>query len=192
MPVALSKGENVNLTREDPGLTNIIIGLGWDLRDTDGEAFDLDASAFLLDADGKIISDGDFVFYNNLVSPCGSVMHTGDNLTGEGDGDDEALKVNLTTLPPMVERIAICVSIHMAEQRQQNFGMVENAFIRVVNDRTNHEIARFDLSEDASVETAMVFGDLYRYGAEWKFRAVAQGFPGGLGEVARYFAVNVD
>lgn len=192
MPIALSKGENVSLTREDPGLTNIIVGLGWDTRDTDGDAFDLDASAFMLDADGRVTADEDFIFYNNLVSTCGSVLHTGDNRTGDGEGDDESLKVNLSTLSPTIEKISFCVSIHMAELRQQNFGMVENAFIRIVNERTGHEIARFDLSEDASVETAMVFGELYRYGPEWKFRAIAQGFPGGLAELARNYGVNIE
>lgn len=195
MPVALSKGENVSLTREAPDLTNIIVGLGWHPRETDGEDFDLDASAYLLDADGKVPSDSDFIFYNNLVSPCASVVHSGDNLTGGSDGtaaDSEQLKINLKTLSPVVERIALCVSIHMAELRQQNFGMVDDAYIRIVNERGNIELARFDLSEDASVETAMIFGELYRYGAEWKFRASAQGFPGGLGELARHFGVNVE
>jgi len=195
MPVALSKGENVSLTREAPGLTNIVAGLGWNPRETDGEDFDLDASAYLLDADGKVLSDADFVFYNNLVSPCASVVHSGDNLTGGAEGqasDSEQLKINLMTLPPVVERIAICVSIHMAELRQQNFGMVGDAYIRILNERGNVELARFDLSEDASIETAMIFGELYRYGAEWKFRASAQGFPGGLAELARHFGVNVE
>jgi len=195
MPVALSKGENVSLTREDPGLTQIQIGLGWQTRETDGDDFDLDASAFLLDAGGKVTGDADFVFYNNLVSPCGSLVHAGDNLTGAEGGtvqDAETVKLNITMLPSVIERVAICVSIHMAEIRQQNFGMVGGAYIRVINEKTGHEIARFDLSEDASVETAMIFGEIYRYGGEWKFRATAQGFPGGLGELARYFGVNVE
>lgn len=194
MTVSLHKGENVSLSREDPGLTNILIGLGWTVRETDGDDFDLDTSAFLLDADGKVQSDGDFVFYNNLVSPCGSLVHTGDNLKGaeNASADAETLKVNLASLAPEVERIAICVSIHQAEIRQQNFGMVVGGYIRVLNERSNHEIARFDLSEDASVETALIFGEIYRYGGEWKFRATAQGFPGGLGELARHFGVNVE
>lgn len=196
MSVALSKGENVSLSREDPGLSNLIVGLGWQTRESDGEDFDLDSSAFLLDADGRVLSDADFVFYNNLVSPCGSLLHTGDNLTGsEGStepADAETLKLNLLSLPPMAERVAICVSIHMAEVRQQNFGMVTNAYVRILNEKTNQEIARFDLSEDASVETAMIFGEIYRYGGEWKFRALAQGFPGGLAELARHFGVNVE
>ncbi len=195
MPISLLKGENVSLSREDPGLSLIRIGLGWQVRETDGEDFDLDSSGFLLDADGKVLSDADFVFYNNLVSPCGSLTHTGDNLTGNETGapeDAETLKLNLTTVPPVVERIAVCVSIHLAEQRQQNFGMVTGAYIRVINDKTGAEIARFDLSEDASVDAAMVFGEIYRYGGEWKFRAIAQSVPGGLGEMARHFGVNVE
>jgi tellurium resistance protein TerD len=194
MPIALNKGENVSLTREVPDLTNIIVGLGWNPRETDGEDFDLDASAFMLDADGHVISDTDFIFYNNLVSGCGSLVHSGDNLTG-GAGevsDSEQLQINLTTLAPEVERISICVSIHMADLRQQNFGMVGDAYVRIINERGGVELARFDLSEDASVETAMIFGELYRYGAEWKFRAIAQGFPGGLAEMARHFGVNVE
>ena len=193
MPVSLSKGDNVSLSKEEPGLSMIRIGLGWEERATDGEDFDLDASAFLLDADGHVPSDADFIFYNNLVSPCGSVSHTGDNLTGEGsDADAEVVRVSLNNVPAEVERITFCVSIHQADLRQQNFGMVGNAYIRVINDKTNHEIARYDLSEDASIETAMIFGELYRYGSEWKFRATGQGFPGGLGELARYFGVNVE
>jgi tellurium resistance protein TerD len=194
MPVTLNKGENVSLSREDPGLTNILVGLGWTVRETDGDDFDLDTSGFMLDVDGKVQNDGDFVFYNNLVSPCGSLTHSGDNLSGnEGaNADAETLKLNLGTLSPETERIAICVSIHQAEIRQQNFGMVSGAYIRIVNERSKQEIARFDLSEDASVETAMIFGEIYRYGGEWKFRATAQGFPGGLGELARHFGVNVE
>jgi tellurium resistance protein TerD len=193
MPVSLSKGDNVSLSKEEPGLSVLRLGLGWEERATDGEDFDLDASAFLLDADGHVPSDGDFIFYNNLVSPCGSVAHAGDNLTGAAAAaDSEVVTINLSMVPAVVERVAVCVSIHMAESRQQNFGMVGNAYIRVVNDKTNNEIARYDLSEDASVETAMVFGEVYRYGGEWKFRATGQGFPGGLAELARYFGVNVE
>lgn len=194
MPVSLSKGENVSLSKEAPGLSVIRVGLGWDERETDGDDFDLDASAFLLDADGHVPSDADFIFYNNLISPCGSVTHAGDNLTGDAGqaADAETVKVNLSNLPAVVERVTFCVSIHQAEMRQQNFGMVQNAYIRVVNDKTGQEIARYDLSEDASIETAMIFGELYRYGGEWKFRATGQGFPGGLGELARYFGVNVE
>ncbi len=194
MPISLSKGENISISREDPSLTQLQVGLGWATRGTDGDDFDLDASAFLLDSDGKVLSDADFVFYNNLVSVCGSVRHAGDNLTGNEaeEADAETVMINLPTLPPEVERVAFCVSIHMAEIRQQNFGMVQGAYVRVVNQKTHQELARYDLSEDASVETAMIFGEIYRYGGEWKFRATGQGFPGGLAELARYFGVNIE
>jgi tellurium resistance protein TerD len=194
MPISLSKGENVSISREDPSLTQLQVGLGWATRGTDGDDFDLDASAFLLDSDGKVLSDSDFVFYNNLVSVCGSVRHAGDNLTGNEaeEADAETVIINLPTLPPEVERVAFCVSIHMAEIRQQNFGMVQSAYVRIVNQKSHQELARYDLSEDASVETAMIFGEIYRYGGEWKFRATGQGFPGGLAELARYFGVNIE
>ena len=194
MPISLSKGENISISREDPSLTQLQVGLGWATRGTDGDDFDLDASAFLLDSDGKVLSDSDFVFYNNLVSVCGSVRHAGDNLTGSEaeEADAETVMINLPTLPPEVERVAFCVSIHMAEIRQQNFGMVQSAYVRVINQKTHQELARYDLSEDASVETAMIFGEIYRYGGEWKFRATGQGFPGGLAELARYFGVNIE
>jgi len=191
MSVSLSKGGNVSLSKEEPGLTRILIGLGWDTRTTDGTDFDLDASAFLLAAGDKVRGDADFIFYNNLRSTDGSVEHTGDNRTGEGDGDDEAVKVDLATVPAEVQKIAVAVTIHDGEARRQSFGMVSNAFIRVVNDATGREIARYDLSEDASTETAMIFGEVYRHDAEWKFRAVGQGFKGGLAPLARNFGVNV-
>jgi tellurium resistance protein TerD len=191
MSVSLSKGGNVSLSKEDPGLSRILIGLGWDTRTTDGTDFDLDASAFLLGAGDKVRSDADFIFYNNLRSSDGSVEHTGDNRTGEGEGDDEALKVELGTVPADIQKIAISVTIHDGEARRQSFGMVSNAFIRVVNDLTGREIARYDLSEDASTETAMIFGEVYRHNNEWKFRAVGQGFQGGLAPMARNFGVNV-
>ncbi len=191
MSVSLSKGGNVSLSKEEPGLTRILIGLGWDTRTTDGTDFDLDASAFLLAAGDKVRGDADFIFYNNLRSTDGSVEHTGDNRTGEGDGDDEAVKVDLATVPTEVQKIAVAVTIHDGEARRQSFGMVSNAFIRVVNDATGREIARYDLSEDASTETAMIFGEVYRHNAEWKFRAVGQGFKGGLAPLARNFGVNV-
>ncbi len=191
MAVSLSKGGNVNLSKEAPGLTNIKIGLGWDARATDGAAFDLDAVGFLLKADGKVVSDNSFIFYNNLTSECGSVVHEGDNLTGEGEGDDEAIKVDLVKVPADVDKFVVAVTIHEAESRNQNFGQVSNAFIRVINDSNNTEIARYDLSEDASVETAMVFGEVYRHGSDWKFRAVGQGFNGGLGPLAASYGVSV-
>ncbi|EGI54478.1 bacterial stress family protein [Sphingomonas sp. S17] len=191
MSVSLAKGGNVSLSKEEPGLTHILIGLGWDTRTTDGTDFDLDASAFLLGAGDKVRGDSDFIFYNNLRSSDGSVEHTGDNRTGEGDGDDEALKVELGKVPADVQKIAVSVTIHEGEARRQSFGMVSNAFIRVVNDVTGREIARYDLSEDASTETAMIFGEVYRHNGEWKFRAVGQGFKGGLAPMARNYGVNV-
>jgi tellurium resistance protein TerD len=191
MSISLNKGGNLSLSKEAPGLTNILIGLGWDTRSSDGQAFDLDASAFLLKEGDKVRSDADFIFYNQLKSSDGSVEHTGDNLTGEGEGDDEAIKVDLGRVPPEIHKISVAVTIHDAETRRQNFGMVTNAFIRVVNAANNSEITRYDLSEDASTETAMIFGELYRHGAEWKFRAVGQGYNGGLGPLARNFGVNV-
>ena len=191
MGVSLSKGGNVSLTKEAPGLTAVVVGLGWDVRTTTGADFDLDASALLVDASGKVLSDQHFVFFNNLRSPEGSVEHTGDNLTGEGEGDDEQIKVNLTAVPAEVAKIVFPVSIYDAENRQQNFGQVRNAFIRIVNQANNSEIARYDLTEDASTETAMVFGELYRHGSEWKFRAVGQGYASGLAGIASDYGVNV-
>jgi tellurium resistance protein TerD len=190
MSISIAKGGNVSLSKEAPGLTKILIGLGWDARATDGADFDLDASAFLLAESGKVRSDSDFIFYNQLKSSDGSVEHTGDNLTGEGEGDDEAIKVDLSRVPAEIQRIAVAVTIHDADNRKQNFGMVQNAFIRVVNDSDNKEIARYDLSEDYSTETALIFGEVYRHGAEWKFRAVGQGFQGGLAPLARNYGVN--
>jgi tellurium resistance protein TerD len=191
MSVSLSKGGNVSLSKEAPGLSNILIGLGWDVRATDGAAFDLDASCFLLNADGKVRSDGDFIFYNNLKSSDGSVEHTGDNLTGEGDGDDEAVKVDLSRVPADVAKISVAVTIHDGEARRQNFGSVSNAFVRIVDSSNGKEITRYDLTEDSSTETAMIFGEVYRHGEEWKFRAVGQGFAGGLGPMAKQFGVNI-
>ena len=191
MAVSLSKGGNVSLSKAEPGLKLVLVGLGWDARSTDGAGFDLDASAFLLKADRKVRADSDFVFYNNLRSVDGSVTHTGDNLTGAGDGDDEAIEVNLERIPPEITTLAFTVTIHEADARRQNFGMVSSAFIRIVNNERGTEIARYDLSEEASIETAMNFGEIYRQGAEWKFRAVGQGFKGGLGPMARSFGVNV-
>lgn len=191
MSVSLSKGGNVSLSKEEPGLTRILIGLGWDTRTTDGTDFDLDASAFLLGASERVRGDDDFIFYNNLRSSDGSVEHTGDNRTGEGEGDDEALKVELGKVPVDIQKVAVTVTIHDGEVRRQSFGMVSNAFIRVVNDVTGREIARYDLSEDASTETAMIFGEIYRHNGEWKFRAVGQGYKGGLAPLARNFGVNI-
>ncbi|MEH6378295.1 TerD family protein [Streptomyces sp. KLMMK] len=191
MGVSLSKGGNVSLTKAAPNLTAVIVGLGWDARTTTGTDFDLDASALLTNDQGKVANDQNFVFFNNLKSPEGSVEHQGDNLTGEGEGDDEVIKVNLAGVPADVAKIVFPVSIYEAESRQQSFGQVRNAYIRVVNQADNVELARYDLSEDASTETAMVFGELYRHGAEWKFRAIGQGYASGLRGIAQDFGVNV-
>jgi tellurium resistance protein TerD len=189
--VSLAKGGNVSLTKLAPTLTAVTVGLGWDVRTTTGTDFDLDASALLCGADGKVLSDGHFVFFNNLKSPDGSVEHTGDNLTGEGEGDDEQVKVNLAGVPAEIDKVVFPVSIYDAETRSQSFGQVANAFIRVVNQADNAELARYDLSEDASTETAMVFGELYRHNGEWKFRAVGQGYASGLRGIAQDYGVNV-
>ena len=189
MGVSLTKGGNVSLTKEAPGLTAVDVGLGWDVRTTTGAGFDLDASALLLDAAGKVLSNGHFVFFNNLKSPDGSVQHTGDNLTGEGEGDDETILIDLSQVPAECDKIVFAVSIYDAETRGQSFGQVRNAFIRVVNQAGGAEIARYDLSEDASTEKAMVFGEVYRAGADWKFRAVGQGYSSGLAGIARDFGV---
>jgi len=191
MPISLSKGGNVSLNKLAPQLEKIIVGLGWDVRSTDGEAFDLDGSAFLLTESGKVRNERDFIFYNQLRSVDDTVVHSGDNLTGAGEGDDETIAVDLKGLSADVTRITFCVTIHEAEARHQNFGMVSKASIRVVNAANNEELARYDLSEDASLETAMIFGELYRHGSEWKFRAVGQGAVGGLGSLAQNFGVNL-
>ena len=191
MAVTLIKGANISLTQAAPNLKSIFVGLGWDARETSGEDFDLDASAFLLDERGKVRRDEDFIFYSNLLSLDGSVEHTGDNLTGGSEGDDEVIKIDLERVPPHVQKVSVTVSIYEAEKRRQNFGMVSNAFIRVVNQLDNVEIARFDLSEDMSTETAMIFGEIYRYKGEWKFKAVGQGFVGGLAAMARNYGVDV-
>jgi tellurium resistance protein TerD len=191
MGVSLSKGGNVSLTKEAPGLSAVLVGLGWDARTTTGVDFDLDASALLCNEQGKVGKDGDFVFFNNLRSPDGSVEHTGDNVTGAGEGDDEVIKVDLSAVPAGVSKIVFPVSIYDAEARAQSFGQVRNAYIRVVNQAGGQEIARYDLSEDASTETAMVFGELYRNGGEWKFRAIGQGYASGLRGIAQDFGVNV-
>jgi len=191
MAISLSKGGNVNLSKEAPGLNKIVVGLGWDARATDGAAFDLDASAFLVKMDGKVRSDSDFCFYNNKVVADGAVQHAGDNTTGAGEGDDETIKVELSKIPADLDKVVFAVTIHEAETRKQNFGHVNHAYIRVVNEEGGQEIARYDLSEDASVETSMIFGEIYRIGADWKFKAVGQGFAGGLGPLASSFGVSV-
>lgn len=201
MAVSLSKGGNISLTKavkETGGdLTAVTVGLGWDARTTDGKGFDLDASAILIDPAGKVLSDKDFVFFNNLVSANGSVKHLGDNLTGAGDGDDEKVVVDLAAVPAGCDKIVFPVAIFEAVERGQSFGQVKKAFIRVVNTSpgaptdASAEIARFDLSEDAATEGAMVFGELYRNGTDWKFRAVGQGYASGLKGIAQEYSVNV-
>ncbi|MEV0127694.1 TerD family protein [Dactylosporangium sp. NPDC050688] len=191
MSVTLTKGGNVSLTKQAPNLRAVMIGLGWDERATTGAEFDLDASALMLGENGKILSDQHFVFFNNLKSPEGSVEHTGDNLTGGGDGDDEKILVQLEQVPAQCHKIVFPVSIYEASQRGQSFGQVRNAFIRVVNQDGGAELTRYDLTEDASSETAMIFGELYRHNGEWKFRAVGQGYASGLAGIARDFGVNV-
>jgi tellurium resistance protein TerD len=191
MGVTLAKGGNVSLDKQTPNLTAVAVGLGWDARSTTGHEFDLDASALATGENKRVLSDSHFVFYNNLRSPDGSIQHEGDNLTGEGDGDDEVINVDLKAVPPNVTNIFFPVSIHDAEQRGQNFGQVTNAFIRVVDRSTGNELVRYDLSEDASSETAMTFGELYRHNGEWKFRAIGQGYASGLSGIARDYGVNI-
>lgn len=192
MAVSLSKGQKVDLTKGNPGLSKIIVGLGWDTNKYDGGAdFDLDAAAFLLAANGKVASDSDFVFYGNLKHSSGGVEHMGDNLTGEGDGDDEQIKVNLAAVPASVDKIAFTVTIYEAESRKQNFGQVSNAYIRIVDETSNAELIRYDLGEDFSVETAVVVGELYRNNGEWKFNAIGSGFQGGLKALCQNYGVNV-
>ncbi|AAF11773.1 TerD family protein [Deinococcus radiodurans] len=191
MALSLQKGGNISLSKQDANLQRILVGLGWDPRSTDGQQFDLDASAFLLTSGGKVRGDHDFIFYNQLRSVDGSVEHTGDNRDGQGEGDDEVIKINLTQVPAEVERIAVSVTIDQAEQRRQNFGQVGGAFIRIVNEDNGQELTRYDLGEDFSTETAVIFGEVYRHGGEWKFRAVGQGYTGGLGPLARNYGVNV-
>ena len=191
MAISLQKGGNVNLSKEAPGMKKMTLGLGWDTRATDGTEFDLDASAFMLNAAGKVRSDADFIFYNQPKSVEGAVQHSGDNRTGAGDGDDESIIVDLSLVPADVEKIAVCVTIHAAEERRQNFGMVSSAYIRCIDAGSNAEVAKYDLSEDASVETAMIFGEIYRNNGDWKFKAIGQGFQGGLGPLAKNFGVSV-
>jgi tellurium resistance protein TerD len=189
--ISLTKGGNVSLTKQAPGLTAVTMGLGWDVRTTTGTDFDLDASAIACGTSGKVFSDKHFIFFNNLATPDGSITHLGDNLTGTGEGDDEQINVNLAGIDAGIDKIAFVVSIYDAESRGQSFGQVSNAFIRVVNQADGVELARYDLSEDASTETAMVFGELYRKDAEWKFRATGQGYAAGLRGIASDYGVNV-
>ncbi|AUZ05724.2 MULTISPECIES: TerD family protein [Vitreoscilla] len=191
MAVTLQKGQNISLSKTDPSLHRVLIGLGWDARSSDGNDFDLDACVFLVQENQKVPNDDHFIFYNQLVSPCGSVQHTGDNLTGDGDGDDESLLVELGTISNHIDSLVITVTIHDADVRGQNFGQVRNAFVRLVNDESQVEVLRFDLSEDYSTETAMVFGEIYRRNGEWKFRAIGQGYNGGLYALCMQYGVQV-
>lgn len=191
MAVSLQKGANVSLSQTDPGLTMLLCGLGWDSRVTTGDDFDLDASIFMVTENGKVRQDSDFIFYNNTKAADGSVEHLGDNRTGAGDGDDEQVIVHLGKVPADIVKLVFAVTIHDALARKQNFGQVQNAYMRVVNKHTDQELARFDLSEDFSTETSVNFGEVYRYGAEWKFKAVGQGFSGGLSELAKNYGVNI-
>lgn len=191
MPINLQKGQRVDLTKGNPSLKNLIIGLGWDVNQFDGgAAFDLDAAAFMLDENGKAPNSEDFVFYGNLKHKSGAVVHMGDNLTGEGDGDDEQIKVDLSKVPPNISKIAFTVTIYEAEQRRQNFGQVSNAYIRIGDETTNQEIIRYDLGEDFSIETAVVVGELYKNNGEWKFNAIGSGFQGGLAALCANYGIE--
>ncbi|WP_026694406.1 TerD family protein [Peribacillus kribbensis] len=192
MAISLSKGQKVDLTKSNPGLKNIVVGLGWDVNKYDGgNDFDLDSSVFLLDASGKCASEQDFIFFNNLVGAGGAVEHTGDNLTGAGDGDDEQVKIDLSSVPANIEKITFTITIHEAESRNQNFGQVSNSFVRIFNPESNEELIRYDLGEDFSIETAVVVGELYRHSGEWKFNAIGSGYQGGLASLVRDFGLNV-
>lgn len=192
MGVSLSKGSNISLSDQVPGLKTVQVGLGWQARETEGADFDLDACCFMLAANNKVRSDDDFIFYGQLKSPCGSVEHTGDELEGGSGGDDEVILVRLDKVPEAIQKLMFSVTIYEHDIRGQNFGMVNSAYIRIVNDENNEEIARFDLSEDASTSTAMIFGEIYRAGNAWQFRAVGQGFNHGLKEMAVSHGVEVE
>lgn len=190
MAINLSKGQKVDLTKGRAGLSKVVVGLGWDTNKFDGPNFDLDASAFLVGENGKCTGAEDFIFYNNLKHASGSVQHMGDNLTGDGDGDDEQIVVDLNKVPTNIHKVSIAVTIYMAKERGQNFGLVSNAFIRVFDNNNGTELIRYDLSEEYSIETAMVFAELYRHGAEWKFAAVGQGFNDGLQGLVRLYGLD--
>jgi tellurium resistance protein TerD len=193
MPINLQKGQKVSITKDNPGLTKVVIGLGWDVNQFDtGGDFDLDAAAFLLTDTGKISRSEDFVFFGNLTHPSGSVQHLGDNLTGAGEGDDEQIKIDLSKVPENITKIAFTVTIYEAEQRRQNFGQVNNAFIRIYNEVSGEELLRYDLGEDFSIETAAVFGELYKNGNEWKFNAIGSGYQGGLAALCANYGVDVE
>ena len=191
MPISLQKGQKVDLTKGNTTLKHVLVGLGWDVNRYDGGfAFDLDASAFLLGANGQTPNTDAFIFYGNLKHPSGAVEHMGDNLTGEGDGDDEQIMVDLTKIPDSIEKIAFTVTIYEAEERRQNFGQVDNSFIRIVDNDTGKELIRYDLGEDFSIETAIVVGEIYRHGGGWKFNAVGSGFQGGLAALCANYGIE--
>ena len=193
MPISLQKGQKISLTKTAPGLENVIVGMGWDINQYDtGTSFDLDCSAFLLTDAGKVSSQDDFVFYGNLIHKSGAVQHKGDNRTGAGDGDDEQIFVNLSSVPPEISRIVFAVTIYDADVRRQNFGQVSNSFIRIVDGSNNSEILRYDLGEDFSIETAIVFGELYRNNGEWKFNAIGCGHQGGLSALCSNYGIYSD
>ena len=192
MPISLSKGQKVDLTKGNPGLTKIMVGLGWDVNAFDsGSAFDLDAAAFLLGENGKCPTEKEFIFYGNLEHTSGSVKHMGDNLTGEGEGDDEQILIDLASVPANVSKIAFTVTIYESDVRRQNFGQVSNSFIRIVNEASGEELIRYDLGEDFSIETAVVVGELYRHNGEWKFNAIGSGFQGGLAALCGHYGIDV-
>ena len=192
MAITLSTGQKVSLTKGNPGLKHIVVGLGWDTNKYDGGFdFDLDSAAFLLDENGKVNADTDFVFYNNLKHSSGAVEHLGDNLTGEGDGDDEQVKVDLSLVPQNISKIAFTVTIHEALERRQNFGQVSNSYVRVIDEDTNQELLNYELGEDFSIETAIVVCEIYRHNGEWKFNALGSGFEGGLEALCKNFGVNI-
>ena len=193
MPINLQKGQKVSLTKGNPGLSKVVVGVGWDVNQFDtGGAFDLDGAAFLVTENGKVSRGEDFVFYGNLTHPSGSVQHMGDNLTGEGEGDDEQIKVNLSAVPANIAKIVFTVTIYDAETRRQNFGQVSNAFIRIYNEDTGEEMLRYDLGEDFSIETAAVFGEVYKNGSEWKFNAIGSGYQGGLKALCAQYGVDAE
>ena len=193
MPINLAKGQKVDLTKKNPGLKNIMVGLGWDVNAFDsGADFDLDAAAFMLGSNGRCPTEKEFIFYGNLEHTSGAVKHMGDNLTGEGEGDDEQIEVDLTVIPSNVDKIAFTVTIYDAEPRRQNFGQVSNAYIRIVDMATNSELIRYDLGEDFSIETAVVVGEIYRYNGEWKFNAIGSGFQGGLAALCGHYGIKGD
>ncbi len=192
MAISLAKGQKIDLTKTNLGLSKVVVGLGWDVNQYDGGAdFDLDASVFLLNAEGKCSSEKDFIFYNQTEGAGGAVIHTGDNRTGEGEGDDEQVKINLNAVPADIQKISFVITIHEAEARRQNFGQVSNAYVRVINEDSNEELIRYDLGEDFSIETALITGELYRHGGEWKFSAIGSGYQGGLARIATDFGLQV-